>query len=301
MKNMVTSKQDENPFKILPKACAKVGDEMYFRILSMDPKQCRRLEVVYVEKTTEKGVFTDEVHQALIYDDPEEVLSVNDLTSFSAQDGTPLLELKSKSKYRVPIWVYGFQRKGAKDFEELGALRFIELSWSQFTTLKELEDTRNADLTWSDDTGKPQYDLVLERAKEKGEGTYRFEGLAKVAKDQPHENYNVADEDALGPEAMKEAIAQWGELQEAMDDFQTLDQIRWILGGGRRAGIASRPSMPGGDESEAEGEPEAEVEEEKKTTIRTRAAKSTPDPEPAEADTKRSYGFRGRQGKAASA
>lgn len=315
IKDRADSAASDNPLKLVPnKTATIVGETIRLRILSLDPSQTRVVRCAKVDQAGKgKGsgrVFTEYIHSQLLYNDPEEVIAENALADFFDDSGTCVAELKTGDIFRIPVWFYGIGSK--KGFDDKDELKFLEVTWGIFKDIMDLEDDRQMDLTFDEKIGKPMYDIEIYRNDPSGKDTWRVYGVQFTDK-KPDANYNVTDEEAIGKDGWKAVTEGWAELQEAMDDFMTPEQIRRKLSGGKvRSGISNRPSMPDGAEEEEEEQqdvPEADTKRTAPTSSRgTRPAPeekasgeankgggtAVAEPE-AEEDTKREFGFRRRK------
>ena len=292
-------KSYENPLRIQPRVLKfdqkkNKGDELHFRILSLDPAQTRIISGYNIVKQNEYGTFNEFIHHELKFEHPIEVLKSNDLSGLigtyrkntKQEDGSnleslvkcELYDMPESQMYRIPIFVYGYKRLSGS-WEEVNDLFFWEITGGMWKQLLKLEETRGLDLKFGENTGKPDYDLILVREAAKGLSTYGLYGVqyeeGSGRNSVLSQTYNVSDEEALGADIWAKVLSKWGELQDSMDDFQSMDDVRYHLGTGKgKPALAQRPTMPGGESIDTP-QPEEQVEEDTRraTTTRTRGSK----------------------------
>ena len=274
LRDTVAKRPAANPFEFSPRAtCKVVGEKVRFRILSLHPDDTRDIKCAVAKRDNKGKVYNDNIHWALQAGNPKEVLKENDLNGLVDEQGNYLTEGKPTNIFRIPVFVYEkITAKGA--IEPINELRYAELNWGQLIDIFELEKNEQLTLSFDEEMLKPMYDIFIKRAAESGEGTWEIIGIQNDTRNKKEfdVNYDVDDEDALGEYKYVLEDEAWGEVQDAMDIIQDMDQIRYILGTKKDNDRPNRPTMPEGG-AEAQAEPGAEA------TRRRNSAAKAPEPE----------------------
>lgn len=264
----------KNPFDMGFKELS-IGQSLIFRVLSLDPDETRELKGfkakifrntekykgwldVPILKLIQKGGGEDGVEPTLINEIPDEVFKL-----LQDHEDNYVINNKFTSIYRIPVWVLDKVGSKKDDVEEVNALRFMEVSWSQLRKLVELQSQQQGALVFDEETKLPHYNIALRVVKgDNGNKNYRFEGLMGSPR-SPDPAYGVSNYDLL-EEFEDEIDNEWDNLQKAMDEFPSLDNVRYQLGGN------PNKSDNGGNESLSNGrglksKPEIDLDEEEYT------------------------------------
>jgi hypothetical protein len=235
-----------HPLRLVPKkVAAAVGDKVRFRILSMDPTDTRVLVCKRLPCISKKGTqYNIDLHEQIEKGDPKqenyEVIHKNDLSTAKDSEGEPL---NTATFVRMPIWVIDavdIKGKplivGKSDTFETDRLMYLEVSSVLFDQIYAIEDNEELDFKFDDNTGLPLFDIWLTRKAKSGQDTWKVTGIAKNDK-----GYGKPWEEALGDERKKEVYDDspgnvWDEVQTAMEEFMTEDEVKRNLKRGGTSG-----------------------------------------------------------------
>jgi hypothetical protein len=198
-----------------------IGDAARIRIFTLDEDDiqyipCKKGDVIFTAKETGKQTtITKTVHNI-----GAELADLTDST------GSPFAEWKDTALYRIPVWVYGIYRKD-NTFEELNAVRFIEIGPGLKKSLEELRNSAQGLFSFDEETQCPEYDILLKIIKgDMVAKNYVFEGInmnPKTKKTDAH--FNVPAEKVL-EDSIDQIVEELPVVKEAMSERMSAEFIR---------------------------------------------------------------------------
>jgi len=284
---------DENPEKVVLKQLVpKVPNTATFRILDLHEDGVVTIEGYktyrYVQPKATPAFYTEQFIPESYTMGTNEPYHVNDLEGLYGMRETargseeyervPLNECYRTTLYRFPVIILDAPGSNIEKDE----VRFLECNGSFLKLLKEVQADNNVDFSINEDTGTPEYSLLLTRLAASGSKTYGLAGVMRSkGKDGKFTNdptYRVPLEEVYG-EAYEALAARVGEVMqsaiaEIVDKPKIVSLLNQATPRSGTIGLAAKPTAEGeteledtsAEEAEQEAEPVAEVAEDLTTS-----------------------------------
>lgn len=192
-----------------------VGDYWRFRVLSLHPDHikefaARRCTIINT-KTKQK--------MKLVIPDPGEPLN----ETLVDHTGTPMSECQETTVMRIPVYVYGIWKKKQKkhEFEAIEEVQFLEMGQGLINAFCDLKDAHQGKCAFSDNTGRPEYDILLKIEFNNPEipKKYELEPVLMGDNMEKDPNFGVSAETALGEDVCKEVMESFEDCVKELQTF----------------------------------------------------------------------------------
>lgn len=244
----------EVPYKGL-----EIGDKVRIRVLSLSEDETVIFEGREVSITNPKTKKPMTIKVALPLDKNGNV--IEESLDLRTPGGKRVGDGREVFFYRIPVWLYSIQ-KGKNAPEEIGALRYLEMTQGLRDSLDELETFQDGLGEFNPETGRPDYDIFLRIVEAKMVPfSYRFDVINLGSNKKQDPAFGVEVEEFFTDEMFDAIDEQWDDVIDAMFTAPTMADLE------KRLGV----------DSESTDEDDEDAEEEEKVSRRgsTRASSET--------------------------
>ena len=147
------------------------------------------------------------------------------------QYGTALTDCKATFLYRMPVYVFGIRSKdknGAKNYEEVNALKFLEFGPGLSKSIEELETQQDGAWMFNQKTGLPHYDIRLSIIEGNGDipKNYKFEAVVMGNNQKMAESFGQSLVERFSEDELLKIKESWVEVTTAMREFESLEDVK---------------------------------------------------------------------------